>query len=95
MIRTDVLHYTERTNGEYRDSRQVTLRWKRKFARLSLNGQYRTSKSHHEMHRSANPGWSFGTEWYFINWTHFRNHCFHISLNVRKRGITFSYGKWT
>lgn len=96
-VRTDVLHYTERTSGEFRDLRQVELtvgpRTRRgRFLRLSLNGQYRSGKAKYDATRYANPGWSFGTERVLLNWTHFRRHCWHLSLEMFKRGLTLSYG---
>jgi hypothetical protein len=93
-VTTDVLHYTERTNGKFRDLRQVEVKLpKLRFARLSLNGQYRTSKSSKNATRYGNPGWTFGTEWNHINWVHFNRHCWHLSFNAQKRGITLSYGR--
>lgn len=90
-----VLPYTERTNAEYRDLRSWELSRlpKMRFARISLNGIHRTDKDRHNVTRYGNPGWSFGFNRCFINWTHFRRHCWHLSFNVDKRGITLSYGK--
>lgn len=93
-IVTSKLPYTKQTNGKFRDLRDIEVHLPhRRFARISINGQYRTSKSRKNATRYANPGWSFGTEWYHINWTKFYRHCWHFSINIRKRGVTFSYGK--
>lgn len=92
-LKTDTLHYTERTGGKFRDLRTVELQIGRKFIRLSLNGQYRSGKRAYNATRSANPGWSFGTERVLVNWTRFRRHCWHLSLEAFKRGLTLSYGK--
>jgi hypothetical protein len=89
-----VLPYTERSDGRFRDLRSIEVRLpRRRFARLSLNGQYRSGKTQYNHTRYANPGWSFGTEQVLINWTHFRRHCWHVCLEVHRRGITLSYGK--
>ena len=94
FVRFSVLHYTERSGGKFRDLRQVEIRLpRRRFARVSLNGQYRSNRSKVEACRYANPGFSFGTERAYFNWTHFRRHCFHVCLNVFERGLTFSYGR--
>ena len=93
-ITTSVLHYTARSNGKYRDLRQVEAALRgRRFVRLSLNGQYRSGKARYTATRSANPGWSLGTEQVLVNWTHFRRHCWHLSFEAFRRGVTFSYGR--
>lgn len=96
-VKTDVLHYTERTQGQFRDLRQVELTtgsiYRGRFLRLSLNGQYRSGKRQYDATRYANPGWSFGTQRVLLNWTHFRRHCWHLSLEMFSRGLTLSYGR--
>ena len=94
IFRFEVLHYFERSQGRYRDLRHLEILLPRKrFARVSLNGQYRSARSEVERHRYANPGFSFGFENAYVNWTHFRRHCFHACLNIARRGVTFSYGR--
>jgi hypothetical protein len=94
LVRPSVLHYFERSNGRYRDLRQLEILLPRKrFARVSLNGQYRSARSEVERHRYANPGFSLGLESAYFNWTHYRRHCFHACLNIARRGVTFSYGR--
>lgn len=88
-IRTSTLNYDK----PYRPLRDCELQIGRKFVRVTLNGQYRCGKAYHAMHRRANPGWSFGFERLFVNWTHFRRHCWHFSFNAGHKGLTFSYGK--
>lgn len=101
-IKLDVLHYTDRSKGEYRDLRQIELGLGRyqpkryrfpRWVRLSLNGQYRSGKRTYDYTRSANPGFSVGTERVLINFSHHRRHCWHLSLEAFKRGITLSYGR--
>jgi hypothetical protein len=95
-MNTDILHlrYYERSGGKYRDLRHVEVRLPRmRFTRISLNGQYRSTRSEFEMHRWGNPGRSFGFEHAYVNWIHFRRHCWHLSANVLRRGITLSWGK--
>ena len=92
-IKTDKLRYTESTDGRFRDLRDIELTHNRKFARISINGIHRSPLSLIRTTRYANPGWAFGTELVFINWTHFRRHCWHLSFNAFRRGITFSYGR--
>lgn len=87
------LGYTKRTEGKFRDLRQIELVIRKRFARISLNGQYRSGKAQYNTTRYGNPGWSLGTERVLINWTHFRRHCWHLSFEAFSRGITFSYGK--
>ena len=93
-MRLSVLHYTERTNGKFRDLRQasVGLPGKRGI-RLSLNGQYRSGKTQYNATRYGNPGWSFGTEQTLLNWTNFYRVAWHLSLECHRRGITLSYLK--
>jgi hypothetical protein len=87
-------NYTERTKGVYRDLRQMEVKLpKRRFARISINGQYLATHSGIKAHRYANPGWSLGSENCFVHWTHFHRHCWHLSFTAFKRGVTFSYGK--
>jgi hypothetical protein len=94
IVRPSVLHYFERSQGRYRDLRQFEILLPRKrFARISLNGQYRETRSKVESYRYGNPGFSFGLENAYVNWTHFRRHCFHACLNIARRGVTFSYGR--
>jgi len=93
-VKMDTLHYTERTDGRFRDLRQIELNFgKKRFARISINGQYRSGKTQYKVTRYANPGWSLGFENLLINWTHFRQHCWHLSFEAFRRGITFSYGR--
>lgn len=92
-LRTSKLGYTERTEGRYRDLRDIEFTFRRKFARISINGQYRYTRSQLKTTRYANPGWAFGTDNVFVEWVHYRRHCWHLSFNVFRRGITFSYGK--
>jgi len=93
-IRTSVLHYRKRSNGKYADLRQIEARLpRRRFARISLNGQYRSGKRQYQMTRYANPGWSIGFEQLLVNWSHHRRHCWHLSFEVARRGITLSYGR--
>ena len=88
------LRYHERTEGKFRDLRSAEQKLpRRRFIRLSINGQYRNSKERNATTRYANPGWAFGTNWIFVEWVHFRRHCWHLSFNFYRRGITLSYGK--
>jgi hypothetical protein len=87
------LPYTQRTNKKFRDLRDLTLTSRRHFARISLNGQYRVTKSNARSTKHSNPGWILGTENIYLEWTHFRRHCWHVSINVYRRGITLSFGK--
>lgn len=92
-ISTSVLPCRKSSNGEFADLRHVEVKARGRFARISINGQYRLGRSYKERYRDANPGWSFGTEWVWIDWTHFRRHCWHASINIGRRGITLSYGR--
>lgn len=93
-VELSVLHYFERSQGRFRDLRQAEIKLpRRRFARISLNGQYRETRSKVESNRYANPGFSFGLENAYVNWTHFRRHCFHACVNIARRGLTFSYGR--
>jgi hypothetical protein len=92
-VRTLVLPYTGKSDG-YRDLRHVEAQLpKRRFARVSINGIHRNTRSQTESYRWGNPGWSFGLDRCYVNWTHFRRHCWHLSLTVGKLGITLSYGR--
>ena len=93
IVRASKLGYTERSGGKYRDLRQLELRFRGRFVRLSLNGQYRSGKFQYDATRYANPGWSVGTEQVLINWCHFKCHCWHLSFEAFRRGVTLSYGR--
>jgi hypothetical protein len=94
------LPYTERTRGEYRDLRQIELQIGKRHPqgglirprvfRISLNGQYRTSKAAKAETRCWNPGFAVGFNRAFIEVVRFRRIGVHVSINVAKRGITFS-----
>jgi hypothetical protein len=92
-VRRMRLPYYDQTNGKFRDYRHVELTIRNRFARICINGQYRSGKRVYDNTRYANPGWSFGTESVLINWTHFRRHCWHLAFEAFRRGITFSYGR--
>lgn len=92
-VKTDVLHYTESTDGLFRDLRQVEVNHRRKFARVSINGIHRSPRYLVKCTRYGNPGWDFGLENCYFNWTHFKRHCWHACITVGKRGITVSGGK--
>jgi hypothetical protein len=93
-IKFDSLGYYERSNGMFRDLRSAEVKLpKMRWARISINGQYRLGKAYVDMHKHANPGWTFGFQWAFINWTHHKNHCCHFGIDIARRGITFSEGK--
>lgn len=96
--RTDIyrLPYTERTEGEFRDLRSAELRLPRmRWCRVSVNGIHRSSKSRKATTRYANPGWAFGLDRLFVEYVQFHRLCWHLSFNVGKRGVTFSYGRRT
>lgn len=94
LLQTSTLHYTQRTAGKYRDLRQLAIRLPRgRGIRLSLNGQYRHTIAEGRTTKYANPGWFFGTNQVFVEWTNFYLTAWHLSFNVCRRGITLSYIK--
>ena len=66
---------------------------KKKFLRISLASRHVDTIARMNANREWNPGWSFGFQRYFLNWTHFRRHCWHISLHLNGRNFYLSYGR--
>lgn len=105
-LKTETLHYTERSGGEYRDLRQLEARIGGRVYRVSLNGQYRGAKlAKGTMLRMSNPGHAIGTSRVYLDLTHWGRYSgpllklagrpyhsgpWHLSLNVGKRGVTLT-----
>jgi hypothetical protein len=100
-IRGSKLPYTKTFKKEYRDLRQVEIKIGKRLFRVSINGIYRQRRSEVEVHRRANPGWSFGFEWAYVEWVHFgswkRGYYhgpIHLGFQLGKRGVTFTTYNW-
>lgn len=62
-VRFSMLPYRERTQGKFADLRQVEITLpRRRWVRVSVNGQYRSGKKQYQSTRYANPGWVIGTQ---------------------------------
>lgn len=95
-VRFSMLPYRERTQGKFADLRQVEITLpRRRWVRVSVNGQYRSGKKQYQSTRYANPGWVIGTQSILVQWTHFKRHCWHFEVEAARRGITLSYGRDT
>lgn len=88
------LMYREASHGKYADLRDIEVRLpRRRFLRVSVNGQYRVTRSKIRATRYGNPGWDVGVENAYFNWTHFRRHVWHACVTIRRRGVTLSWGR--